>query len=154
MFNKYGNWRRHYPIDQWHSSSEVHRANARLDLSRTPPLSSKMYLNQRHVSARASPKPADHSQRLVAFHDPSSLPTAPGWPLRNTLYYLSHTHSITTINILCLRAGSASRQGCVSLPSEGGLLVERPHVVGWERNKAGKLASRIADLGPMMDPAR
>jgi hypothetical protein len=31
---------------------------------------------------------------------------------------------------------------------------ERPASVGWERNKAGKLGSRMADLGPMMDPAR
>lgn len=31
---------------------------------------------------------------------------------------------------------------------------DRPQAVGWERNKAGKLASRMVDLGPMMDPAR
>lgn len=41
--------------------------------------------------------------------------------------------------------------GKVTLPGE---LELEPQAVGWERNKAGKLASRVADLGPMMDPAR
>jgi ubiquitin-like modifier-activating enzyme ATG7 len=29
---------------------------------------------------------------------------------------------------------------------------QRPGVVGWEKNAAGKLGARLADLGPMMDP--
>ena len=57
---------------------------------------------------------------------------------------------------MCIRAGSASRIGHVSLPLDETPAEpsERPQAVGWERNKAGKLASRIADLGPMMDPTR
>lgn len=31
---------------------------------------------------------------------------------------------------------------------------ESPAVVGWERNAAGKLIPKAADLGPMMDPTR
>ena len=92
-------------------------------------------------------------QRSVAFHDSSSLPNNPGWALRNILYYLNRTHSISSINMICLRAGNASRQGRVSVPA-GQAGQERPASVGWERNKAGKLGSRMADLGPMMDPAR
>ncbi|KAK1926403.1 hypothetical protein DB88DRAFT_481686 [Papiliotrema laurentii] len=95
------------------------------------------------------------TERLVAFHDPSSLSDAPGWPLRNVLYYLQHRHSISIINVICLRGGSSSRQGRIFVPSAGPSLAPgRPQAVGWERNKAGKLASRMADLGPMMDPAR
>jgi ubiquitin-like modifier-activating enzyme ATG7 len=69
------------------------------------------------------------------------------------LYYLNAVHSIASLNIICLRAGNASRIGRVSVP-EGQSSSDRPASVGWERNKAGKLGSRIADLGPMMDPAR
>jgi hypothetical protein len=69
------------------------------------------------------------------------------------LYYLNTVHSISSLNIICLRAGSASRRGRVSVPAAR-TSSERPASVGWERNKAGKLGSRMADLGPMMDPAR
>jgi hypothetical protein len=30
----------------------------------------------------------------------------------------------------------------------------RPQVVGWEKNAAGKMGARMADLAPMMDPVR
>jgi ubiquitin-like modifier-activating enzyme ATG7 len=92
-------------------------------------------------------------QRTVAFHDSSSLPNNPGWALRNIIYYLNSIHGISTINVICLRAGDASRQGQVSVPP-GQASQERPASVGWERNKTGKLGSRMADLGPMMDPTR
>jgi ubiquitin-like modifier-activating enzyme ATG7 len=92
-------------------------------------------------------------QRSVAFHDSSSLANNPGWALRNILYYLNSVHGISSLNIICLRAGDASRQGRVSVPA-GQASEERPASVGWERNKTGKLGSRMADLGPMMDPAR
>ncbi|ORY26898.1 hypothetical protein BCR39DRAFT_540015 [Naematelia encephala] len=92
------------------------------------------------------------SERIVAFHDPSHLPDAPGWPVRNVLFYLASKHGLSDVTILCLRSGSSSRIGRVSLP--GPLSAEKPTFVGWERNKIGKLGSRVADLGPMMDPAR
>jgi ubiquitin-like modifier-activating enzyme ATG7 len=92
-------------------------------------------------------------QRAVAFRDSSSLSNNPGWALRNILYYLNTRHGISKIEIICLRNGDASRSGTVSVPA-GQASQERPASVGWERNKAGKLGSRTADLGPMMDPAR
>lgn len=30
----------------------------------------------------------------------------------------------------------------------------RPQAIGWERNAQGKLAPKVADLGPLMDPTR
>lgn len=30
----------------------------------------------------------------------------------------------------------------------------KPSAVGWERNAQGKLAPKVADLGPLMDPKR
>ncbi|ORX34367.1 hypothetical protein BD324DRAFT_643368 [Kockovaella imperatae] len=90
-------------------------------------------------------------ERTVAFHDPSSIVSAPGWPLRNILVYLHRVHSISSITVFCLRAGS-SRVCRASLPSPE--TSDKPSAVGWERNKVGKLASRVADLGPMMDPMR
>lgn len=32
--------------------------------------------------------------------------------------------------------------------------LHRPATVGWEKNTQGKLAPRMADLAPMMDPVR
>lgn len=99
--------------------------------------------------------PTDYPQITLVFHDPSSLPQHPGWPLRNILYYL-HTLGIAQLEVVCLRSGSASRRLRVRRPQDFGEADEptRPSAVGWERNKAGKLASRVVDLGPMMDPAR
>ena len=34
------------------------------------------------------------------------------------------------------------------------ILAEKPTAVGWEKNPAGKLGPRMADLAPMMDPTR
>ncbi|KAL7424355.1 Autophagy protein 7 [Cryptotrichosporon argae] len=89
--------------------------------------------------------------RHVAFHDPSAAPSHPGWPLRNVLFYLCAKHNIASIGVLALRAPGASRTARVSVagPTDGEV-----KAVGWERNNAGKLASRFVDLGGVMDPAR
>ncbi|WVW78776.1 E1-like protein-activating enzyme Gsa7p/Apg7p [Kwoniella bestiolae CBS 10118] len=94
-------------------------------------------------------------QITIAFHDPSSLNQIPGWPLRNILHYLNTVHAVTQASIICMRQGRASIQGDIKLP--GGH--KNPSnastsAVGWERTAEGKLASRISDLGPMMDPVR
>ncbi|RSH88204.1 Autophagy- protein 7 (Autophagy- E1-like activating enzyme atg7) [Apiotrichum porosum] len=93
------------------------------------------------------------AERLLAFHDPSSLPNNPGWPLRNILFYLQTHHSVLNVAVICLRQGDTSRFGRLSAqaaaPSEG-----KPQAVGWERDGSGKLASRVANLGPMLNPTR
>ncbi|OCF59113.1 E1-like protein-activating enzyme Gsa7p/Apg7p [Kwoniella mangroviensis CBS 10435] len=95
------------------------------------------------------------SQITVAFHDPSSSDTNPGWPLRNILHYLNQVYGTTEVMVFCLRQGRASRQAVVTLPREQqGSPDNQVSSVGWERTKEGKLASRMADLGPMMNPVQ
>jgi len=42
-------------------------------------------------------------QKIVGFADPSSLPTNPGWPLRNLLVLLQRRWNIHKIKVLCYR---------------------------------------------------
>lgn len=102
----------------------------------------------------------------VVFHDTSSLPSNPGWTLRNVLYYLSAKHGVTSLRVVCLREGSSSIQASLSLPPPSSppssttpstttpVPSKPPQAVGWERNPSGKLSPRVVDLGPMMDPTR
>lgn len=96
------------------------------------------------------------TQVTVVFHDTSSLPSNPGWTLRNVLYYLSTKHGITSLHVICLREGSSSIQASLSLPASPSPTPTPtpPQAVGWERHPSGKLSPRVADLGPMMDPTR
>ncbi|KAJ7065005.1 hypothetical protein C8F01DRAFT_1129104 [Mycena amicta] len=104
-------------------------------------------------------------EQTIAFIDPSANATNPGWPLRNLLAYLRALYPETTsrLRILCWRdseapstsAGWKSRVGVVyTAPSEATSDSARPSAVGWEKNPQGKLAPRMADLAPMMDPTR
>lgn len=103
------------------------------------------------------------SSQTIGFHDPSGLPTNPGWPLRNLLAYLTALYpNIATLRVLCWRDAEVpsgngpwkGRFGTVSLPSQIGKSATRPSAVGWEKNVQGKLGARLADLAPMMDPSR
>lgn len=92
------------------------------------------------------------SQRTLIFLDPSSHATAPGWPLRNVLSYLSLAHSITSLRLIALRDGVAQSTN-VKLSGDA-LQQGKPSVVGWEKNDKGKLGPRMADLAPLMDPTK
>ncbi|KAF7325738.1 Autophagy-related protein [Mycena kentingensis (nom. inval.)] len=105
------------------------------------------------------------SEQIIAFVDPSANAANPGWPLRNLLAYLRalHPDSTSRLKILCWRdaevpngaVGWKSRVGVVHVgPSEAAAAATRPSAVGWEKNPQGKLAPRMADLAPMMDPTR
>ncbi|OSC96919.1 E1-like protein-activating [Trametes coccinea BRFM310] len=111
--------------------------------------------------------PAD--QRIVGFLDPSAQPGNPGWPLRNLLAYLlvHHPETARGVRILCWRdvqstgsgtsGGWKSRFGVLkqsSGDSAAAPSTTKPAAVGWEKNIHGKLGPRVADLAPMMDPAR
>lgn len=103
------------------------------------------------------------SKQIVAFLDPSALLHNPGWPLRNLLTYLLAIYPSVSasIRILCWRDAEPptssstwkSRFGVISI-GERANNDARPSAVGWEKNVQNKLGPRVADLAPMMDPAR
>lgn len=65
------------------------------------------------------------------------------------LMKLLGTPSKSLIGVVSLPAGAetaATSAQAVSAP--------RPQAVGWEKNAAGKMGARMADLAPMMDPVR
>ncbi|KAJ7485289.1 hypothetical protein FB451DRAFT_1229057 [Mycena latifolia] len=107
------------------------------------------------------------AEQTIGFVDPSASPTNPGWPLRNLLAYLRALYPETTaeLRILCWRdaevpaapTGWKSRVGTVrseSPAAAAAAAAARPSAVGWEKTPQGKLAPRVADLAPMMDPVR
>ncbi|PCH36981.1 E1-like protein-activating [Wolfiporia cocos MD-104 SS10] len=100
-------------------------------------------------------------ERTIAFVDPSAAPSNPGWPLRNLLAYLRARHPrVRAHRVLCWRGPARSlfgvlRQGGAAGAQAGDDAARaRPAAVGWEKNVQGKLGPRVADLAPMMDPAR
>ncbi|WWC87192.1 E1-like protein-activating enzyme Gsa7p/Apg7p [Kwoniella dendrophila CBS 6074] len=91
----------------------------------------------------------------IAFHDSSSTENSVGWSLRNILYYLNSTFAMKEVRVICLRQSNASRSATIRLPANQASPTNTAiSAVGWERTKGGKLASRVADLGPMMNPTK
>ncbi|KAJ1950856.1 Autophagy protein 7 [Linderina pennispora] len=99
---------------------------------------------------------------MLGFVDPSSHATRPGWPLRNLLAWLRHAHpEQTRIQVLCFR--DALMQASAVPPESivldinvtgAGDLKAQGQVSGWERNEAGRLLPRMANLSASMDPSR
>ena len=108
--------------------------------------------------------------QYICFADPSTYPTHPGWMLRNLLILIRIRWKLDRAQILCYRDVPARRDDAHSiilrLVSNNGSLdrsintaevirsSEMPKVTGWERNAAGKITSKIANLGEYMDPRR
>ncbi|KAJ2160564.1 Autophagy protein 7 [Coemansia sp. RSA 552] len=93
-------------------------------------------------------------QPMLGFVDPSSHATRPGWPLRNLLTWLRHTHpEVDRIKILCLRDQDESMTVDVAV-TPAASLSDDCQVGGWERNERERLAPRVADLSATMDPGR
>ncbi|KAI0784016.1 E1-like protein-activating [Abortiporus biennis] len=161
-------------VGDWESAEDVLGSDLlsrihTLTSASTPPL--PFFLVQNEPGKKVSIAPVEEyskffegvpdEHRTIAFLDPSSSPSNPGWPLRNLLTYLHHHHPSTSKHrILCWRDSERqngrwkSRFGVVSssgAKEDGGV---RPTSVGWEKNVQGKLGPRMADLGPMMDPKR
>ncbi|KAJ3182712.1 Autophagy protein 7 [Geranomyces variabilis] len=96
----------------------------------------------------------------VGFVDPSSQPANPGWPLRNFLILLRVRWGVTAARVICFRESTLPRDPCsiicdVVLPGAASPRgAACPKAVGWEKNSSGKLGPRMADLGPLMDPAQ
>ena len=104
--------------------------------------------------------------RFVGFTDPSTYPTYPGWMLRNLLVLIRRRWNLDRVQILCYRDTQTRRDEAKSIilpllleasnASTPNISVSEniPKVTGWERNSAGKVISRVANLGEYMDPER
>lgn len=107
--------------------------------------------------------------RYVCFTDPSTYLKYPGWMLRNLLVLIRRRWKLNEVQILCYRDVHSHRDDAksiiLSLKLEGSTpstasgtdastSPEMPKVTGWERNSAGKVVSRVANLGEYMDPQR
>ncbi len=106
--------------------------------------------------------------RFVGFADPSTYPAYPGWMLRNLLVLIRRRWKLNKVQVLCYRDIHARRDEAKSiilplvLDSDASISSAQtssfsdhmPKVTGWERNSAGKVMSRIANLGEHMDPQR
>ncbi|KAI9875715.1 MAG: Autophagy protein 7 [Pleopsidium flavum] len=108
--------------------------------------------------------------RFVCFADPSTYMDHPGWMLRNLLVLIRQRWGLEQVRILCYRDVQSRRDEARSIildlttdNSESSLAgLERetsktsdmPKVTGWERNRTGKVTSKIANLGEYMDPQR
>ncbi|CAE6510820.1 unnamed protein product [Rhizoctonia solani] len=109
-------------------------------------------------------KGVPEDQQILGFVDPSANPQSPGWPLRNLLTLVNARFGVKgPLKVLAWRDTEVtgpnhswhSRLGLVSIPNAPPPSAEtRPAAVGWEKNTQGKLAPRLADLAPMMDPTR
>lgn len=107
---------------------------------------------------------AGGSEWWLAFVDPSSLPTNPGWPLRNALFLLQRLVKLVAVTVLCYRdvldarePPTESRSVVMQVrlqQSDGDASSVTQAVVGWEANAKGKMGARIVDLAPFMDPQR
>ena len=115
-------------------------------------------------------KDTDFEDRFICFADPSTYPDNPGWMLRNYLVLVNERWKLSDVQILCYRDVQARRyEGrsvvfrvkvdntspkdaeSTEIPSASSSM---PKVTGWERNSAGKVASKITNLGEYMDPQR
>ena len=102
----------------------------------------------------------------IGFNDPSSLPTNPGWPLRNILALICHQKKelLSGLPVVCWR--DITRDGqrkvghslllkikdyAVDLAEE---TTEPPKCLGWEKNDRGKMGPRLVNLAATMDPER
>lgn len=107
--------------------------------------------------------------QFVGFTDPSTYPTYPGWMLRNLLVLIRRRWKLDKVQILCYRDIQSRRDegksiilpmmleasdASASSAQNSSLADTMPKVTGWERNHAGKVMSRIANLGEYMDPQR
>ena len=100
-------------------------------------------------------------ERFICFADPSTYPAFPGWMLRNLLILINQRWKLHEVQILCYRDIPSRPTDAKSIilrieqataPSTQTQTPDMPKVTGWERNNAGKVVNRIANLGDHMDP--
>lgn len=111
----------------------------------------------------------DESDQFVCFADPSTYSEYPGWMLRNLLVLIRQRWGRERVRILCYRDIPSRRDEARSMvldlfmdtTSSGTTeassklkISDMPKVTGWERNRTGKVTSRVTDLAEYMDPLR
>ncbi|RKP07336.1 hypothetical protein THASP1DRAFT_17212 [Thamnocephalis sphaerospora] len=100
----------------------------------------------------------DEVRVLLGFVDPSGLTDHPGWPLRNFAMLLARAGWGASASVLCYRdapgAIGTTSNAIIELELPVVDLTWPPKVVGWEKNPQGRTASRMADLGSLLDPIR
>lgn len=92
--------------------------------------------------------------RAFGFVDPSSgSPDSLGWPVRNLLSLVRHHLKLSKIKLLAFRGtrDSVMYHACAT---EQAITTTMPKAIGWERDNAGKLGPRIANLASVMDPRK
>ena len=107
--------------------------------------------------------------RYISFADPSTYPEYPGWMLRNLLVLIRRRWKLNGVQILCYRDIQAYTDDAKSIVLHAEVMAkpsnmtqdtlclsssDMPKVTGWERNSAGKVINRVANLGDFMDPQR
>ena len=109
--------------------------------------------------------------RFVTFVDPSTYPQSPGWMLRNLLVLVRQRWKLDKVQVLCyrdvqsrrdearsiilqLRSAGSSAAGDQRSMDDRPKSPQMPKITGWERNKDGKLASKVANLAEYLDPRR
>ena len=115
-------------------------------------------------------KDVEPEDRFVCFADPSTYVDHPGWMLRNLLVLIRHRWGLDSVRILCYRDVPSRRDEARSIvldlccgddeprsaatANEVPKDTDLPKVTGWERNRIGKVTSKVANLGEYMDPFR
>lgn len=106
--------------------------------------------------------------QFICFADPSTYDEYPGWMLRNLLILIRKRWKLDRVQILCYRDVQARRHEArskilhleLSETINAGESLDpsgasgMPKVTGWERSGAGKVMSKVANLGEYMDPQR
>ena len=95
-------------------------------------------------------KDVNDNDKILAFVDPSSS-DHPGWVLRNVLYYINVKFNVNSLNVVAIR-DSHSLYGQVYKDTH--TKYDDIQGVGWEKNLQGKIAPKVVDLAPIMDPKR
>ncbi|EGG20858.1 autophagy protein 7 [Cavenderia fasciculata] len=99
---------------------------------------------------------AKNGTLIVGFSDPCSLPSNPGWPLRNFLYYIGFKQ-IKDVDVVCIRdvKGQSIDTSIVlqlALPETPTEWSKKS--VGWEKDPNGKILPRLISLASTMDPLK
>lgn len=73
---------------------------------------------------------------MVGFADPSNMPHAAGWPLRNLLALAHQCWGVCRLKVLCYRAAKGSETAVADMSRL--LVTELPHQTFYDATQEGK----------------